>query len=80
MLCRAKCLDIKAHRPFLYNNDLCRWCHLEPEDIAHISSCGWDSPIEDVDLLDLNVVDVTVEAKLVALATRVDAFIDKVEI
>ena len=80
MLCRAKCLDIKAHRPFLHKNNLCRWCHLEPEDVAHISSCGWDTPIDDVDLLDLNVVDLLVEAKLVALATRVDSFIERVDV
>ena len=48
--------------------------------MAHISSCGWDTPIDDVDLLDLNVVDLLVEAKLVALATRVDSFIERVDV
>ena len=38
MKCRAKCLDIKSHRPFKYTNKICRSSYEEEETLSHISN------------------------------------------
>ena len=48
--------------------------------MMHITNCGWDSEMDPIDISDLNVVDTDIESKLISLATRVDEFLDRVDV
>ena len=77
--CRAQCLKIKAHRPFLFSNKICRWCNLEEETVDHIVNCGRDKSIDTVNIDDINDLDPSLESLLVSIATRISHFIDLVD-
>ena len=77
--CRARCVDIKTQRPYLFKDTLCRWCNLEDETISHIINCGSDTPMDEMDLDALDVVDIDVETKLIMYSTRIKRFLDMVD-
>ena len=77
--CRAKCLRIKSHRPYLFKNKICRWCNLEEEELLHIVNCGLDTTMVPVDLNRIDEVDELLESKLIQLASRVNGFLDLVD-
>ena len=77
--CRAKCLRIKSHRPYLFKNKICRWCNLEEENLSHIVNCGFDSTMVPVDVERIDTVDELTESKLILLASRVNKFLDMVD-
>ena len=77
--CRAKCLEIKSHRPYKFANTVCRWCNMAEEDFAHIINCGYGN-VEIVPI-DVNCIDVLCyedECKLISVASRVQDFLDRV--
>ena len=78
--CRAKSLRIKDHQPYLFRNNHCRWCNLDVETVSHLKNCGWDTEMNDVDITDLNEMDGTTDSLLVSLATRVDEFLERVDV
>ena len=77
--CRAKCLKIKAHRPFQFSNKICRWCNLEEETVDHIVNCACDGQMDVMNINDMHEIDGSTEAKLVSLATRIHHFLDLVD-
>ena len=77
--CRAKCLRIKSHRPYLFKNKICRWCNLEKEELSHIVDCGFDNTMGPVNVDRIDIVDELVESKLILLASRVNKFLDMVD-
>ena len=77
--CRAQVLKIKAHRPFLFVNKVCRWCNLEEETLSHMINCGRDVKVELMDINDLDDIDPLRKAELISLAARVDHFLDLVD-
>ena len=75
--CRAKCLKIKNHRPYLFKNTQCRWCNLEEETVDHIINFVPGGPLE---LRNLNYIDdPSMEGYLVLLTGRIQNFMDHVE-
>ena len=77
--CRAQCLKIKAHRPFLFNNNICRWCNLQEETVDHVVNCCYDEPMGAVNLDVIDELDLSLESSLVSIATRISHFIDLVD-
>ena len=78
--CRAKCLKIKKHRPFLFKNKICRWCNLEEESLSHILDCGSDPLGIDAEIVDnIGDCDENMAVKLVLLSQRIKTFIDMVD-
>ena len=77
--CRAQVLKIKAHRPFLFVNKVCRWCNLEEETLSHMINCGRDVKVDLMDINDLDDIDPLRKAELISLAARVDHFLDLVD-
>lgn len=75
--CRAKCLKIKDHRPYLFKNNQCRWCNLEVETVEHIINCTPGGPLKFKDLN--NIEDPSMEGYLVLLTGRIQKFLDMVE-
>ena len=80
LMCRAKCLKTKDHRPYMFKNNLCRWCYQDTETMMHIINCGWDNSMDLIDISDLNVVNPGKESQLVSLATRINDFVDRVDV
>ena len=79
--CRARCLKIKTHRPFLFKNKICRWCNLEEESLEHVINCGSDDSMKvDVSIDDLGECDYDMELRLTTLSGRINDFLDMVEI
>ena len=76
--CRARCLSIKSHRPFMFSNKICRWCNMEEENVSHILNCGWTESMEIVDVDTVGTVDKCMESKLISLAARINEFLDRV--
>ena len=79
--CRSRCLKIKNHRPFQFNNTLCRWCYLQEESLEHIVNCGWqEETLVNTNVMNnLDNMDPKVEAELIAIATRVSHFLELVD-
>ena len=78
--CRAGCLKIKTHRPFLFTGKICRWCNMEEETVEHIVNCGDQAtPINALNLNNLSEIDISMESNLVSIATRVLQFLDLVD-
>ena len=77
--CRARCINIKTQRPYLFKDNVCRWCNLEVESISHIVNCGSDTQMDMIDLDALDVVDTDVETKLIMYSTRIKKFLDMVD-
>ena len=77
---RARCVNIKDHRPFKFTNTLCRWCNMDNETLEHIVNCGWEGEKDfEIDICNLDNVDPGKEAELVSLATRVASFLHLVD-
>ena len=76
--CRSKTLDIKAHRPFKYEDHICRWCNLQVEEVSHIINCG-EEEIEVINVNTLNKMDGPTKTKVTAMTYRIDQFIDRVD-
>ena len=76
---RAQCLKIKTHRPYQFTNNICRWCHLNEETVEHIVNCGWEENMGVMDINQIDIIDNKVEAGLIALATRIAQFLDRVD-
>jgi hypothetical protein len=79
MKCRAKCLDIKEHRPYNFLNKICRGCWEEEETLDHIVNCGVEDQIQPIDLSSLDVVDIDAENALIQMAARIGNFLDRVD-
>ena len=80
MKCRAKCLDIKSHRPFKFTNKICRGCFEEEETLSHILNCGeLEENIRPIDISSLNEMDVDMESSLISMASRIEMFLDSVD-
>ena len=79
MKCRAKCLDIKEHRPYKFTNTICRGCWEEEETLNHIVNCGYEGEFQPIDLSSLNEIDVETENSLISMAVRVLNFLDRVD-
>ena len=77
--CRSRCLKIKQHRPYLFSNNICRWCNMEEETLEHIFNCGQEEVADFIDLDSIDCVDARLEAELISLATRVNQFLDLVD-
>ena len=76
---RAKCLEIKDHRPYKHSNDVCRWCNMESETLPHIVNCGWDDSMTPIDLDSIKDIDELLEAQLISLVSRIENFIERVD-
>ena len=50
------------------------------ESVPHIVNCGWKVPVDLVDISGLGAMDAVMESKLISLATRVDDFLERVDI
>lgn len=75
--CRAKTLNIKSHMKYKFKDSLCRWCGVTDETLPHIVNCGRnDERIVDVEkaLHELKLEEIS------EIASRVDEFLDKVDI
>ena len=53
---------------------------MDVETVSHIKNCGWDTAMNDVGITDLNEMDGTTDSLLVFLATRVDEFLERVDV
>ena len=76
---RAKCLKIKDHRPFQFQNKICRWCNLEEETVDHIINCGCDEKMDPICTDSIDLVDQSMVCKLISFATRINNFLDMVD-
>ena len=77
--CRGRCLRIKTHRSYLFQNKVCRWCNLEDETLSHIVDCGMDCTMDTVDTDNIDCVDELLTLKLLMLSSRVNRFLDMVD-
>ena len=61
---------------FKFSDTSCRWCGVAEETLEHITNCGKDQSIDDVDEV-LAQMDLE---KLKEVALRVEEFLAKVEV
>ena len=74
--CRSKTLQIKDHMKYKYSDMSCRWCGVAEETLEHVTNCGKDQSINDIEK-SLTQMDLK-EMKEIAL--RVKEFLAKVEV
>ena len=76
---RCQTLDIKEHRPYKYQDMLCRVCKTEEETLAHIVNCGVAKEIDTKVLYDFQERDYDETLKLINVATRIVNFLDNIK-
>ena len=77
--CRAKCLRIKSHRPYLFKDKICRWCNLVEENLSHIVSCGLEESLDFINVDEISDIGYEQEMRLIALSSRINTFLDMVD-
>ena len=76
---RCQTLDIREHRPYKYQDTLCRVCKTEDETLAHIVNCGVAKEIDTKVLYDFQERDYDETLKLINVATRIVNFLDNIK-
>ena len=78
--CRGETLEIKSHRTYQFQDQVCRLCNAEEETLQHIVNCGRElgSAVDQKEVNDV-IVKANDELKLLSLVNRLDWFLTKVE-
>ena len=75
---RCQTLDIKEHRPYKYQDLVCRLCKVEEETLAHIVNCGAEKEVDMNILYNFRECGYDETLKLISVATRIVNFLDNV--
>ena len=79
--CRAKILDIKEHRTYKYDDDICRGCGTAGETIEHILNCPGIQQQEDTKqtLITFTMMENLDESEILWAVQRICRFMDKID-
>ena len=75
--CRSKTLNIREHTKYQNIHQTCRWCGMTDETLEHVTNCGNDEEIMNVEAVLNQLTDLSVIEKV---AGRVRDFLSKVEV
>ena len=78
--CRAKILDIKEHRTYKYDDDVCRGCGMAGETFEHILNCpGVQQEETKQTLTAFTIMENLDENEILWAVQRICRFMDKID-
>ena len=75
--CRSKTLNIREHTKYQNVHETCRWCGVTDETLEHVTNCGNEEVVTNVEVLLNQISDLSMVEKA---AERIKDFISRVDL